>query len=223
MSLGTSASSEPRGSSAFTERIARHSGVKDARILDAFRSVPREAFVPEAAQERSYSDQALPIGQGQTISQPSMIAIMLEHLRCEPQHRVLEVGSGSGYAAALLSRLAREIHGVERHGELARRARDTLSRLGIEGVTIHEGDGTLGLPSYAPFDRILISAGAPSIPQALLEQLARGGILVMPVGGEDEQALVTCQRDQAGNFHYEAGTPCIFVPLVSDGSGVPAL
>jgi protein-L-isoaspartate(D-aspartate) O-methyltransferase len=204
-----------RAQVALADRVARHSGVTDARILEAFRSVPREAFVPEELRDRAFLDQALPIGQGQTISQPSMIALMLLELACAPHHRVLEVGSGSGYAAALLSRLSCEVYGIERQPELALRAMQTLERAGVEGVTIREGDGTRGWPEHAPFDRILVSAGAPTIPEELLAELAPGGRLVMPVGGSSTQTLVTCERDAAGNLSYRSTTACIFVPLVS--------
>src|SRR3954469_22014976 len=159
-------------SSALSERVARTSGVVEPRILSAFEQVPREAFVPPELHARAYEDTALPIGLGQTISQPSMIALMLQALQCAPQHRVLEVGSGSGYVLALLSQLGCEVFGVERHSELAARAPDTLRSIGVTGVVVQEGDGTLGLPQHAPFDRILVSAGAANIPDALLAELA---------------------------------------------------
>jgi len=210
-----------RTATALVKLITEHAGVTDPRILEAFLSVPREAFVPAELLNRAFEDTALPIGQGQTISQPSMLAIMLDELDCRWQHRVLEVGSGSGYAAALLSRLAREVHGVERQPELLGRARGTLERIGVRSVTLHESDGSLGLPAHAPYDRILVSAGAASIPEALLAQVAEGGRLVMPVGSPEAQSLVTCERDEKGSLHYRAGTPCIFVPLVCGESSVP--
>lgn len=198
------------------ERVARASEIADPGILAAFERVPREAFLPPELGPRAHKDQALPIGLGQTISQPSMIALMLAALDCAPRHRVLEVGSGSGYVLALLSQIAGEVFGVERHAELALRARETLRTLGVTDVVVQEGDGALGLPEHAPYDRILVSAAAPAIPDALLAALAEGGRLVMPVGGAESQILVTCERDDKGTLHYRAGAGCVFVPLVSD-------
>lgn len=209
------AASKPAGS-ALRERVARASRVTDTRILDAFEQVPREAFLPPELAERAYEDTALPIGLGQTISQPSMIALMLQALDVKPEHRVLEVGSGSGYALALLSRIGCEVFGVERLADLAARARETLRSIGVTDAIVQEGDGTHGLPEHAPYDRILVSAGAPSIPEPLLAELAEGGRLVMPVGGSESQILVTCERDDKGTLHYRAGPSCVFVPLIGD-------
>jgi protein-L-isoaspartate(D-aspartate) O-methyltransferase len=165
----------------------------------------------------------LPIGLGQTISQPSMIALMLAALDLSPKHRVLEVGSGSGYVLALLSHIGCAVFGVERHAELAQRSRETLRSIGITEAIVHEGDGSLGLLDHAPYDRILVSAGAAYIPEPLLAQLAEGGRLVMPVGGDETQILVTCERDDKGSLHYRAGASCVFVPLVSASMPPPAL
>lgn len=202
------------------ERIARSIGATHPRILEAFEQVPREVFVPTELAARAYEDSALPIGLGQTISQPSMIALMLKALDIAPRHRVLEVGSGSGYALALLSQLGCEVFGVERLPELVARARETLRSLGLTDVAIKEGDGSLGVPEHAPYDRILVSAAAGQIPDALIAELAEGGRLVMPVGGAESQTLVTCERDDKGTLHYRAGASCVFVPLVSDLPGV---
>jgi protein-L-isoaspartate(D-aspartate) O-methyltransferase len=147
---------------------------------------------------------------------------MLQALQCAPRHRVLEVGSGSGYVLALLSQLGCEVFGVERHAELAARAPETLRRIGVTDVVVKEGDGTLGLPEHAPYDRILVSAGAAAIPEGLLAALAEGGRLVMPVGGAESQILVTCERDDKGTLHYRAGPSCVFVPLISDSTPPPA-
>ena len=209
--------------SALRERVARGSGVVDARILSAFEQVPREAFLPPELTARAYEDTALPIGLGQTISQPSMIALMLKALDCAPRHRVLEVGAGSGYVLALLSQLGCEVFGIERHSALAARAPETLRRIGVTDVVVHEGDGALGWPEHAPYDRILVSAGAAAIPDALLAELAEGGRLVMPVGSAETQILVTCERDDKGTLHYRAGASCVFVPLISDSTPPPAL
>jgi protein-L-isoaspartate(D-aspartate) O-methyltransferase len=212
----------PQGS-ALRARVARGSAVQDPRILSAFEHVPREAFLPPELAARAYEDCALPIGLGQTISQPSMIALMLDALECEPRHRVLEVGSGSGYVLALLSHLGCTVFGVERHVELAARSRETLRSIGVSDVVVQEGDGALGLPGHAPYDRILVSAGAGAIPDSLLAELAEGGRLVMPVGGSESQILVTCERDDKGTLHYRAGASCVFVPLISDSTPPPAL
>jgi protein-L-isoaspartate(D-aspartate) O-methyltransferase len=204
--------------SALRARVARVSGVRDPRILAAFEQVPREAFLPPELAARAYEDCALPIGLDQTISQPSMIALMLAALACEPHHRVLEVGSGSGYVLALLSQLGCEVFGVERHAELAERSRETLREIGVGSVVVQEADGTLGLPAHAPYDRVLVSAAAAAIPEPLLAELKEGGRLVMPVGGPDSQILVTCERDDKGTLHYRAGTSCVFVPLIGDSA-----
>jgi protein-L-isoaspartate(D-aspartate) O-methyltransferase len=216
------ASASKPAASALRERIARASGVADPRILAAFEQVPREAFVPEELAARAYEDTALPIGLGQTISQPSMIALMLKALDVSPKHRVLEVGSGSGYVLALLAHIGCQVFGIERHADLAARARETLRNIGVTGAIVQEGDGSLGLPTHAPYDRILVSAGAAYIPEPLLAELAEGGRLVMPVGNSESQILVTCERDDKGTLHYRAGASCVFVPLVSDSMPPPA-
>lgn len=209
------ASAPTEAGSELRELIARNTGVTDVRILEAFQRVPRAAFLPAELHARAAEDNALPIGLGQTISQPSMVAVMLAELDCAPRHRVLEVGSGSGYVTALLAQLGCEVFGIERHPELLARSRDTLRSLGINEPVLQEGDGSLGLPEHAPFDRILVSAAAPAIPDALLAELAEGGRLVMPVGSSESQILVTCERDSKGTLHYRAGQGCVFVPLVS--------
>jgi protein-L-isoaspartate(D-aspartate) O-methyltransferase len=217
------AQAKTAAASVLWQHVAQSSGVTDARILAAFEQVPRDAFVPEALADRAYEDIALPIGLEQTISQPSMIALMLAALDCKPRQRVLEVGSGSGYVLALLSQLGCEVFGIERHAELAARARETLRSVGMTDVVVHDGDGALGVPEHAPYDRILVSAGAAYIPEPLLAQLSEGGRLVMPVGGAETQILVTCERDDKGSLHYRAGRSCVFVPLISDSSPPPAL
>lgn len=201
-------------------RIARTIGAAHPLILDAFERVPREEFLPLELRPRACDDTALPIGLGQTISQPSMVAMMLVALDVLPRHRVLEVGSGSGYVLALLSQMGCEVFGVERHGDLVLRARETLQAIGVNDVIIQEGDGTLGLAEHAPYDRILVSAAASQIPDALIAELAEGGRLVMPVGGTESQTLVTCERDDKGTLHYRAGASCVFVPLISS---IPSL
>lgn len=193
--------------------ISLHAEVRDPRILEAFGRIPREAFVPLSERGSAYDDRALPIGDGQTISQPTMIAIMLDQLGCTPSCRVLEVGAGSGYAAALLSCLAAEVDGVEIRADLAERARHTLESIGVE-VRIHVGDGSRGLPERAPFDRILVSAAPVRVPPALVEQLAEGGRIAIPVGDPYEQVLLVGDKDATGAMHWHRGVPCMFVPLI---------
>jgi protein-L-isoaspartate(D-aspartate) O-methyltransferase len=189
--------------------------VSDPRVLSAFETVPRHLFVDAAQRGAAYDDRALRLMDGQTISQPSMIAVMLDALAAEPSQRALEVGAGSGYAAALLSTLVREVHAVEIRPALSSLGRVALERAKIDNVVIHEADGSEGLPSEAPFDRILVSAAARAVPLALVEQLAPLGRIVIPVGGEEGQTLRVGSRMRDGGIHWEEGTACIFVPLVS--------
>jgi protein-L-isoaspartate(D-aspartate) O-methyltransferase len=189
-------------------------GITDARVLDAMRRVPRDAFVPRESHSAAYADRALPIGSGQTISQPFMVAAMTEALRLAGSERVLDVGTGSGYQAAILSLLAREVITIERRPELAQAARQMLGALERTNVIVLEGDGTLGSPAYAPFDAILVAAGAPRIPDALKAQLAReGGRLVIPVGSSQQQTLHIVTRD-GDRFVDTLGVGCVFVPLI---------
>ena len=192
-------------------------GLRDPAVLAAMRSVPREAFVPEAMAEFAWSDSALPIESGQTISQPYIVALMAEALELRPSDRVLEVGTGSGYAAAVLARCAGEVYTIERHAELHELAARRFAELGLEHVHARHGDGTLGWPEHAPYDAILVSAGAPSVPRALLDQLAVGGRLVIPVGGElREQSLQRIRRVSAERFAAEELDAVRFVPLIGE-------
>lgn len=197
----------------------RDRGIADARVLAAFAAVPREAFVEPRLADAAYDDAPLPIGHGQTISQPYVVALMVEALRVATADTVLEVGAGSGYAAAILSRLARRVVAVERHAELAEAARDRLAALGCANVEVHEGDGTRGWPEAAPFDAILVSAGGIRVPPALTDQLAPGGRLVIPVGGPHEQELLRLVRRGPGGLDRERLGRVSFVPLVDAGSG----
>ena len=167
----------------------RARGISDPRVLDAMLRVPRHEFVPEPYRSQAYEDHPLPIGDDQTISQPYIVALMLESLQLKPTDKVLEVGTGSGYATALLAELAAQVFSIERHPALAANARNVLSALGYSNVQIFTGDGTLGLPSAAPFDAILVSAAAPDLPSALLTQLRDGGRMIIPVGTADSQQL----------------------------------
>ncbi|MBN1555926.1 MAG: protein-L-isoaspartate(D-aspartate) O-methyltransferase [Phycisphaerae bacterium] len=171
------------------ERHLRARGIRDPRVCEAFRLVPREWFVDDAYKSDAYVDSPLPIGNGQTISQPYIVALMLQELDVHPEHRVLDVGAGSGYQTALLSHLAAEVHGVERIETLADRAVKTLAKLNLTNVTIHVGDGSLGWPDHAPYDRIICGAAAPDVPPAWIEQLTDGGVIVTPAGPRDVQTL----------------------------------
>lgn len=192
----------------------RRLGIRDERVLAALGHVPREAFVAPAQRLAAYRDAPLPIGAGQTISQPFVVARMAEALDLETGDRVLEIGTGSGYAAAVLARLAGDVHSVERHPELARSAAERLARLGIDRVRVHVGDGTLGWPEAAPYDAIVVAAASPSVPPALLEQLRAGGRLVIPVGDPEAQSLWRLVRRPDGRCDALDLGPVRFVPLV---------
>ncbi|MFW5680766.1 MAG: protein-L-isoaspartate(D-aspartate) O-methyltransferase [Pseudomonadota bacterium] len=192
----------------------RPAGIVDARVLAAMGRVPREAFVPPSVAAFAYDDQALPLGHGQTISQPVIVAAMLQALELVGDERVLDVGTGSGYSAALLAELAAEVTGIERLVVLADRARQVLAELGYARLRVEVGDGTLGWPAGAPYDAIVVAAGGPRVPEALLAQLAPGGRLVMPVGDGRSQALVRVGRDAAGAVHETRLGAVRFVPLI---------
>jgi protein-L-isoaspartate(D-aspartate) O-methyltransferase len=195
-----------------TQQLIRR-GIKDARVLAAMRQVPRHLFVPDRYQAMAYDDMPLPIGQEQTISQPLMVALMTEALQLGGSERVLEIGTGSGYQAAILGRLASVIFSIERLAALAVQARATLAALGIKNVHVLEGDGSLGLPEHAPYDAIVVTAGAPKVPHPLVDQLNRGGRLVIPVGDRLEQTLMRVTNTDQG-LHTEHLGGCRFVPLV---------
>ncbi len=188
-------------------------GIHDARVIEAMRNLPRHLFVPERLRDMAYQDRPLDIGQGQTISQPYMVALMTQLLELTPEDRVLEVGAGSGYQSAILGYLASEVYTIERIPELADQARKRLEEAAIPNVTVLVGDGTLGHESAAPYDAILVTAAAPSIPSALKQQLAQDGRLVCPVGERGEQILVRIRR-KGEEFPIERHTPCMFVPLI---------
>ena len=204
-----------RGRMISTQLVAR--GITDPLVLQAMREVPRERFVPASMVDRAYHDGPLPIGHGQTISQPYIVAAMTAAARLKPGVRVLEIGTGSGYAAAVLSRIAAEVYTVERVGALAADASARLSRMGYANVHVREGDGTLGWPEHAPYDAILVTASGPQAPEALLEQLAVGGRLVMPVGVSLAQRLVRVTRTEAEQYQYDDLEGVTFVPLIGAG------
>jgi protein-L-isoaspartate(D-aspartate) O-methyltransferase len=196
-------------------------GITDSRVLDAMATVPRHLFVPPAARAQAYGDRALPISEGQTISQPYIVALMAQALSLRPGDRVLEVGAGSGYAAAVLSRLAGEVYTIERWPALAENAERCLHDLGYMNVHVFHGDGTTGLPAYAPFDAIVVSAAAPWVPRPLREQLGEGGRLVIPVGGRNEQILLRLTRTDHRTQTEQLGE-VRFVPLVGEHAWEPA-
>jgi protein-L-isoaspartate(D-aspartate) O-methyltransferase len=189
--------------------------VRDPRVIEAMAAIPRERFVPPHLVHRAYDDGALPIGDGQTISQPLIVALMVEAMKPTSGDRVLEVGTGSGYAAAVVSRLAREVITVERIPELAERARATLAALRIENVRVFLAGEHLGRKEDAAYDAILISAGAPHVPRTLLDQLAEGGRLIVPIGPRQGQQLVRATKTPHGVTLERLG-PCAFVPLIGD-------
>jgi protein-L-isoaspartate(D-aspartate) O-methyltransferase len=195
------------------ERQLRKRHIRSERVLEAMSEVLRHEFVPAESRDSAYEDRPLPIGEGQTISQPYMVASMTEMLELAGGERVLEIGTGSGYQAAVLSRLATEVFTIESRTALALTARERLARLGYANVHVHAGDGTLGLPDLAPFDAILVAAAAPEIPAPLATQLAEGGMLIIPIGGSDNQELVRA-RKRDGQLVLENLYPCRFVPLI---------
>jgi len=188
-------------------------GIHDVRVLAAFRAVPREEFVPDDQIALAYRDRALPIAAEQTISQPYVVALMLVALQLHGTERALDVGTGSGYAAALLSLLTREVHSIERIPTLAVTARERLRRLEY-AVDVHEGDGTLGLPGHAPYDAIMVGAGGPRVPDALVEQLAPGGRIVIPVADGGRQVLVRIEKVPGGALRRAVLDEVRFVPLI---------
>jgi protein-L-isoaspartate(D-aspartate) O-methyltransferase len=196
-------------------------GITDSRVLDAMATVPRHLFVPPEARAQAYGDRALPISEGQTISQPYIVALMAQALSLRPGDRVLEVGAGSGYAAAVLSRLAGEVYTIERWPALAEAAERSLHDLGYTNVHVFHGDGTAGLPAYAPFDAVVVSAAAPWVPRPLREQLGEGGRLVIPVGGRDEQILLRLTRTDHRTQTERLGE-VRFVPLIGEHAWEPA-
>jgi len=199
---------------AMVERQLKARGIRDPRVLAAMAEVPRESFVSEDLRKFAYDDRPLPIGEGQTISQPYIVALMIEAAAIEPGDKVLEVGAGSGYAAAVLSRIAGEVHAIERHAALADSAQRRLRALGYDTVAVIAGDGSGGLPGKAPFDAILVAAGSDKVPAPLRRQLAIGGRLVVPVGGPGLQSLLCVTRTGEEGWTERDLGGVRFVPLI---------
>jgi len=198
---------------AMVETQIRRRGIGDERVLRAMKKVPRHEFVESQWKNVAYSDEPLPIGGGQTISQPYIVAAMCAAVRLEGTERVLEIGTGCGYQTAVLSCLAREVHSIEYREELASGARERLKRLGYGNVRVYLGDGSLGLEAFAPYDGIVVAAAAPHVPEPLTQQLAEGGRLIVPAGGEEHQLLLLLTK-HGGRLTSEQREPCRFVPLL---------
>jgi protein-L-isoaspartate(D-aspartate) O-methyltransferase len=198
-------------------RQLRRRGIRDERVLEAMATTPREAFVPGVPTTLAYDDRALPIDAGQTISQPYMVARMTELLRVKPGDRVLEIGTGSGYQAAVLSRLGAKVTSIERLPGLADSARAALHEVGIDGVDVRVGDGSMGAADGAPWDGIVVTAAGPSIPDALREQLGEGARLVIPVGSLQQQDLIVVERRGPNDWQEWSDGAVVFVPLVGEG------
>ncbi|MEM6942584.1 MAG: protein-L-isoaspartate(D-aspartate) O-methyltransferase [Pseudomonadota bacterium] len=193
----------------------RQAGLRDHRVLTAIEGVPRERFIGDAFEDRAFDDTALPIDCGQTISQPTVVALMTEALNVTDRCKVLEIGAGSGYQTAVLARLARRVYAIERHRPLVMTARARLEALEIANVSLRAGDGTRGWPEQAPFDRILVAAAADDAPALLLEQLRPGGIMVLPVGQSDDvQQLIRIEKAEDGGLEYRELCEVLFLPLV---------
>ena len=197
------------------ENQLRQRNIRDERVLAAMARVPRHEFVAELYRGQAYDDNPLPIGEGQTISQPYIVALMLELLELSSQHTVLEIGTGSGYQTALLAELARQVYSIERHAALAQAARTTLQRLGYTNISVEVGDGSAGLSAHAPYDRIVVAAAAPEIPQPLIDQLKEGGRLIIPIGPPEAQQLKLISKTNGvpGLSEYVG---CRFVPLIGE-------
>lgn len=211
---GIAAESRDRRLRMVAEQIEAR-GVSHSAVLAAMRTVPRELFVPPADRHLAYEDTPLPIPAGQTISQPFVVAYMISVIAPRPTDRALEIGTGSGYAAAVLAQVVAEVYSVERHPELVEYARANLAATGVGNVHVQEGDGTLGWPQHAPYDGIIVTAGGPVVPMALKQQLAPGGRLVMPVGrNRHHQHLVLLTRQDGDHYREEKLSPVAFVPLI---------
>lgn len=198
------------------ERELVPAGISDQRVLEAMKKVRRDKFVPSSLRSRAYGNYPLPIGENQTISQPYIVALMTQALCVNPDDKILEIDTGSGYQAAILAELGSIVYSIERIDTLATKARTTLYSMGYDNIYIIEGDGTLGLPEYAPFDRIIVTAAAPAIQENLVEQLAPGGKMVLPVGGKYVQDLKLVEKARNGRIYKSSLGGCRFVPLIGE-------
>lgn len=193
----------------------RGRGLKDERVLKAMEEIPRHRFVSKEQEQSAYSDHPLPIGEGQTISQPYMVALMTECMELEGNEKVLEIGTGCGYQAAILAKLAEEVYSIERVEKLSLKAKEILAELGYTNVKLKVGDGTKGWEEYSPYQALIVTAGSPDIPQTLLDQLSEGGRMVIPVGGSFSQELVVA-RKRKGKVERRKVCGCVFVPLIGE-------
>jgi len=194
--------------------IAR--GVEDKKVIKAMLDIPRHLFVPKELEKEAYEDYPLPIGFNQTISQPYMVAVMTEYLELKEEDVVLEIGTGSGYQSAILAYLAKKVYTIEREEKLLERAKKILEKLGFDNIKYKCGDGSKGWMDYAPYDKIIVTAAAPKIPEPLIEQLKNNGIIVIPVGSRWIQELVVAKKDEKGNLKIEEKFECAFVPLIGE-------
>jgi protein-L-isoaspartate(D-aspartate) O-methyltransferase len=215
MSIGITSDVFAAQRRAMVDSQLRARGIRDERVLQAMASVPRHEFVPQGLRDQAYEDHPLPIGEGQTISQPYIVGITLEAMLLQASHRVLEVGTGSGYQTALLAELAQHVFSMERHNALAASASSVLARLEYSNISISIGDGSAGLPDQGPFDAIVVSAAAPRVPGALFEQLREGGRMVVPVGQPQAQQLQLVRKENGRAAIVSLGG-CSFVPLIGD-------
>lgn len=201
---------------AMVENQLRRRGIHDEKLLQVMVEIPRHEFIPQPYWKSAYEDRPVPIGEEQTISQPYIVASMISALQVAPEHKVLEVGTGTGYQAAVLSRLAAHVFTVERHATLAAEAQRILQKIGYSNITVFVGDGSQGLAEYAPYDRIIVAAAAPSIPQPLVLQLSEGGRMIVPVGSPEIQVLQLARKSQ-GEIFTSNLEGCRFVPLLGEG------
>lgn len=189
-------------------------GITDQKVLEVMRRIPRHLFIPNALWDHAYADHPVPIDRGQTISQPYIVALMTQALQLEKSDRVLEIGTGSGYQTAILAELAKHVYTIERFPELSEKAKKLLTEAGYTNISFLVGDGTLGWPEEAPFDKIIVTAAAPEVPKALVEQLSERGRLVIPVGGRQVQTLLALTKEEGGKLRREELCACSFLPLV---------
>lgn len=198
----------------FVNSVLKNSSITDKKVLEAFLQTPREEFIPIKYREKAYHDYPLPIGEGQTISQPSLVALMTQLLKLKGGEKVLEIGTGSGFQAAILAKIAREVYSIERIPKLAKKAKGVLAKLGLKNVNIVVGDGTLGLTKLAPFDAIIVTAGAKDIPQTLLEQLRIGGRMVIPASDDTYGQVLKVVKKLQNKIEIKNIEPVAFVPLI---------